>query len=115
MTRYKLEKKNRLHYRPGSTNTSRNCEHCKYFIDNVTYSGGEPVARCSVMGLSQAPMYNVRPDYTCNAQVMDTDSLSEYVINIVAPEMSQATKEDTAGANARGDGPKDRPRMIQYV
>jgi len=72
----KLKIKEDLHYRPGSTNEAKNCRFCKHFEpDYPIYgigSGHELLrreSRCRLMGLKESRRYNVRMDYTCDAQL----------------------------------------------
>ncbi len=67
--KYKLQKKNDLNYRLGSTNETQNCRHCKYFHARWISHQNQPEARCEVMGLESGGEYAVRGYYTCDAQV----------------------------------------------
>lgn len=74
----RLQKKDELNYRKGSTNESNNCRYCTRFIPDFEIHGigGDSSAiriegRCRIFGLQEGRRYNVRPDYTCDAQEFD--------------------------------------------
>jgi hypothetical protein len=71
----RLEMKDRLRYRKGSTNESQNCRACKNRVTGHPagrIENGESVFedRCRLFGLKGGRRYRIREDYTCDAQVM---------------------------------------------
>lgn len=68
MPKYKLQKKNELHYRKGSTIEIRNCRWCKYFRAECISYRNQLEPRCEIMGLEAPGEYTGRPDYTCDAR-----------------------------------------------
>jgi hypothetical protein len=73
----RLQIKDDLHYRPGSTNESENCRYCKSFVsDHVIIETADRQRienRCRIIGLKGSVRYRVRPDYRCDAQELDKD------------------------------------------
>jgi hypothetical protein len=68
----RLEKKDKLRYRKGSTSELRWCRVCTHFVPDYVVKGiplgrllVEP--RCGVMGLHESIRYRVRLDHTCEA------------------------------------------------
>ena len=55
-----LKKKKELHYRRGHTNESMNCRYCVDYVQSV--------GRCQIIGVKGGRSFDVRPDYTCDAQ-----------------------------------------------
>lgn len=100
----RLKAKDRLRYRKGSTNESKNCRHCKNFVDFKELN--EEVAplygRCKIMGVKESVRYRVRKDYTCDANLywvskswwMTGTCKPKEAANIVSAEME--VKHDDA-------------------
>lgn len=64
----RLEKKDELRYRKGSTNESRNCKWCRYFLRDEKQTDQLTIGRCKIMGLALDRKYRIREDFTCNVQ-----------------------------------------------
>lgn len=93
----RLEAKDRLRYRKGSTCETNNCRYCKKFVEFKEFR--EEIAslygRCQLMGVKESARYRVRKDYTCDASVFDESKawwmtrkwMSKEAANIVVAEM----------------------------
>ncbi|OPY13677.1 MAG: hypothetical protein A4E66_00679 [Syntrophus sp. PtaB.Bin001] len=80
----RLKKKDELHYRKGSTIESNNCRYCTSFVREfcVYKKVGDSIkvdleCRCMIMGLDEGRRYNIREDYTCDAQKFDGTDFSK--------------------------------------
>jgi hypothetical protein len=69
----RLKIKDDMRYRKGSTNETKNCKHCAYYIaDNMLVGAGVKIdlgPRCWLIGLGQSIRYRVWEDHTCDRQV----------------------------------------------
>jgi len=81
----KLKQKIEYQYRKGSTDESKNCKNCEYFKAHFPIFGiggdGTPIkieSRCAIMGMGEGRRYRIRPDHTCNVQVM-SQSYKDYI------------------------------------
>lgn len=86
----RLKIKDEIRYRKGSTCESVNCKACRSFRKDWYRFRNNPAgpdiieSRCEVIGLKGGARYRVRPDHTCDRQVMG-QAYREYLHSLGMP------------------------------
>lgn len=66
----RIQIKDELRYRKGSTNEAVNCRACEHFVPSGGAADVIDVGRCRIFGMKESIRYRVRASYTCDAQAM---------------------------------------------